>query len=252
MIKLERVLAPLWKASSLRALHPAGFRGCSHGPCAQRPAPLDALGAQPACGRARGAESHGTATLPTHGGGGCRAPWTPRCRLYLEGVKPLACGDEGPPLSALETLRDPCGSRRRRLDPRSPDPGLKTPPALGEQMSLVLKLIMDSRTKLVRCRALASKPRVSGGGAAGRGGPGEEGWGGEVLWGVRGWGSREALGPLGWVSGSCPGCDRDCPLWESESGSPGGDGEEGAGARGPLGAGAASSGAGSGSWSVRV
>lgn len=74
--------------------------------------------------------------------------WTPQCHLYLEGAKPLTSGDEGLPLSAVETFRDPSERRRRRLDPCSPDPGLKTPSALwegsGEQMFLVLKLIIDS------------------------------------------------------------------------------------------------------------
>lgn len=51
------------------------------------------------------------------------------------------------PLSG-EMFRDPSKRRRRQLAPRSPDAGLKTPSALregsGEQMSLVLKLIIDS------------------------------------------------------------------------------------------------------------
>lgn len=60
----------------------------------------------------------------------------------------LTSGDEGLPLSAVEMLRDPSKGRCSWLRSCSPAPGLRTPSALqegaGEQMSLVLKLIIDS------------------------------------------------------------------------------------------------------------
>lgn len=64
------------------------------------------------------------------------------------GSKATYLGDEGLPLSAVETFRDPSKRRCCQLSPRAAAAGSKTPSALregsGEQMSLLLKLIIDS------------------------------------------------------------------------------------------------------------
>lgn len=78
------------------------------------------------------------AAVPTHGGGGSK-PHGPQDAVCTWGDRATHLGDTGPPRSAAETFRDHPGGDGAGCTSRS-----ETPSALREQMSLVLKLIIDS------------------------------------------------------------------------------------------------------------
>lgn len=68
---------------------------------------------------------------------------TPRCHWYLQAAESLTSGDDRMPLSAVEMFRDPSEGRCCQLSSCSA-PEDSSSSLGGEQMSLVLKLIMDS------------------------------------------------------------------------------------------------------------